>query len=171
MRHRPNLPLARKTDLVTRALPDELLVYDLKQHKAFCLNETAAAVWKSCNGKRTVADLAERLQRTHDFKIDPRVIRLALDQLDQANLMMARERRPSPHRINRRGLIRGGVIAATVPLVTMIVAPTPQAAATMITSADCASRTQTMSGGCGGLKCSDVSGSCKNDVGITCKCK
>ncbi len=43
-------PLARKADLVTKEVADEVLVYDLKSHKAHCLNQTAALVWKYCDG-------------------------------------------------------------------------------------------------------------------------
>ena len=76
-----SLPKARKHDLVTRQIPGELLVYDLKRHKAFCLNETAATVWKNCNGRRTVAELAAELERGQSIPVDEQVVWLALDQL------------------------------------------------------------------------------------------
>ena len=43
-------PLARKEGLVIQELPVEVLVYDLDRDKAHCLNETAAMVWRKCNG-------------------------------------------------------------------------------------------------------------------------
>ena len=52
-----NIPLARKECLVIKELPDETLVYDTKHDKAHCLNNTAALVWKNCDGKRTITQL------------------------------------------------------------------------------------------------------------------
>ena len=40
------MPRARQDELVVEELPDETLVYDLKRHKARCLNRTAALVWQ-----------------------------------------------------------------------------------------------------------------------------
>jgi hypothetical protein len=49
--------------LVINELTDEVLVYDLKRDKAHCLNQTAAAVWKLCDGQRTVAEIAALVSR------------------------------------------------------------------------------------------------------------
>src|ERR1041384_7241510 len=54
--------LARKDELVVQDLPDELLVYDLKSHKAHCLNKTAAFIWKHCDGQRTAEDIAKMME-------------------------------------------------------------------------------------------------------------
>jgi hypothetical protein len=45
------LPHARSEGLVIRELPEETLVYDLKRHRAHCLNPTAARVWSYCDGQ------------------------------------------------------------------------------------------------------------------------
>jgi hypothetical protein len=153
------LPLARRNDLITRRIPGELLVYDLKRHKAFCLNETAATIWESCNGSRTIADLIEEYQQQNKSAIDRRCVWLALDQLDTANLLQQHGHHAvRRERITRRGLVRAGVIAATLPIVAMIVAPTPQAAATSILARDC--QRLKPSSPCGGLRCSDATGFC-----------
>ncbi|HZH35571.1 MAG TPA: hypothetical protein VEX64_12070 [Pyrinomonadaceae bacterium] len=39
-----NIPKARENDLVVQELKDEVLIYDLKINKAYCLNETSAAI-------------------------------------------------------------------------------------------------------------------------------
>ena len=46
------VPVARKQGLVVQEMPDEVLIYDLDTNKAHCLNQTAAFVWKSCDGKK-----------------------------------------------------------------------------------------------------------------------
>jgi hypothetical protein len=61
MREPTLLPKARTADLVINDLTDEVLVYDLKRDKAHCLNPTAAAVWKLCDGKSSAAEIAGRL--------------------------------------------------------------------------------------------------------------
>ncbi|MDQ2746969.1 MAG: PqqD family protein [Acidobacteriota bacterium] len=51
-------PVARREGLVIQEMPEEVLVYDLATDKAHCLNQTAAFVWKSCDGAHTVQDIA-----------------------------------------------------------------------------------------------------------------
>ena len=164
------LPTARKQDLVTRQLPGELLIYDLQRHKLFCLNQSAAIVWKSCNGKRTLADLTAELQRHHESPIDEQVVWLALDQLQKSNLLRMRFSPSSQLRISRRGLIRAGMATAiALPVITMIVAPIAASAASTITHANCMKRKPTDPGGCGGARCSNVAGNCKTISG-SCNC-
>ncbi len=166
----PIVPVARKTDLITRQIPGELLVYDLKRHKAICLNETAAIVWRRCDGRRMVSDLAAELEEHYQTPVDELVVWLALEQLDRACLLRSNTRRRAQREISRRGLVRAGVIAAVVPIVTMIVAPTPQSAATTTTRALCRVRKQSDPGGCGGAVCSDRPGSCKPSGASNCDC-
>ena len=42
---------------VVKEIDNEILLYDPSTHKAIHLNETAAAIWKLCDGTRTVNDL------------------------------------------------------------------------------------------------------------------
>ena len=168
-----SLPKARKDDLVTRQIPGELLVYDLVRHKAYCLNGTAAVVWKSCDGNRTVSDLAAELQKDQESPVDERIVWLALDQLDKSYLLQTKATKPIDlPAVSRRSLIRAGIATAiALPLVTMIAAPTAQAAASSITQAVCRGRRQNDPGGCGAVRCSDVAGTiCLNGPGNTCRC-
>ena len=56
-------PAARRTGLVVRDLPDELLVYDLDRHQAHCLNRTAASVFRDADGTRSLDDLGRAPRR------------------------------------------------------------------------------------------------------------
>lgn len=47
-------PEARHSNIVVRELEDELLIYDLLIHKAYCLNQTSAMVYRLCDGKSSV---------------------------------------------------------------------------------------------------------------------
>jgi hypothetical protein len=54
-------PMIRQQDLVVQDLNNEVLIYDLKRDKAFCLNETAAVVWRACDGSNTVESIGRQL--------------------------------------------------------------------------------------------------------------
>jgi len=51
--------MARQNGIVVQEMPDEVLVYDLDSNKAHCLNQSAALVWKSCDGTNTVGDIVK----------------------------------------------------------------------------------------------------------------
>jgi hypothetical protein len=124
------LPLARQERLVVQELPEEVLVYDLDRDKAHCLNQTAAFIWKQCDGRTTLATAHQRLEEKFGARVDEAMIWLALDQLERFDLLQERVTRPSGvHRPSRRSVIRSMGLAAVVavPLITSIVAPTVQA--------------------------------------------
>lgn len=149
-----DLPKAREEDLVTRQIPGELLVYDMKRHKAFCLNNTAAEIWKNCNGRRDINDLARLLADDRTSPVDEKVVWLALDQLEQSNLLREKVFRPAGlPRVSRRDLIRLGIVTAiTLPLITMIASPVAAQVGSPITTTTCNARTQP---NCGGNPCSN----------------
>jgi len=129
-----NLPKARRSEILTREIPGELLVYDMKRHRAYCLNETAAFIWKQCNGKRTVAQLAGQLENRSGGSVDEQIVWLALDQLEKSKLLDPRFSFPSQSGISRRGLIRSMGLASVIalPVVVSIIAPTAVQAASCI---------------------------------------
>ena len=138
-RHEIFLPKARKDDLVTRKIPGELLVYDLKRHKALCLNDTAAKIWRQCNGQRTVADLTAELENELQSPIDEQIVRLALHQLETSHLLQRPSGVSLSPLVSRRALLRSGLATAiALPIVTMISAPTAQAQGSGVTSQVCA---------------------------------
>jgi len=124
---------ARQDGLLKQPVDDELLVYDLKRHKAHCLNKAAAIVWEECNGRNTVADLVRLLENRLQTRFDEEMVWVALDQLDRARLLSPRITRPeAPNRISRRDVLkRVGIAAAlTVPLITSVMSPTAAQAST-----------------------------------------
>ena len=88
-------PRARKDHLVVKEMPDEVLIYDLQNDKAHCLNHTAALVWNYCDGRTSVATMTGRLKRELDIPVDERVVWLALDQLSRNNLLEEKAVLPS----------------------------------------------------------------------------
>ena len=57
------LPKAKTSEILVQELENELLVYDLKTNKAFCLNETSAIVFQLCDGTKTVAEISQMLNQ------------------------------------------------------------------------------------------------------------
>lgn len=50
----------REEDLLIRELGEELLIYDLRRHRAYCLNQTAAFIWRLADGRTSVREMARR---------------------------------------------------------------------------------------------------------------
>ena len=126
------LPRARNEQLVIQALPEETLVYDLKRHKAHCLNKTAAFVWQHCDGRTTTGDMAAKLSATFDLPADEKIVWLALGDLEKADLLQdSVARNDGFHPGRRAALKRIGLVGASavlLPTIVSIVAPTVSAA-------------------------------------------
>ena len=154
----PAKPKARAEGVVVRELAEEVLVYDLDTHKAVCLNSTAAAVWRLCDGRRTAADIRRALEKSASGPVPEEFIWLALEQLGRDRLLDARVPRPAQLAgITRRELIRrvGLTAAIAVPFIASIVAPTPADAASCLPQgAACQESAQC----CSGLNC--IGGAC-----------
>ena len=124
------LPQARTIDIVTRELSDEVLVYDMKHHKAHCLNQAAALIWKRCDGQQSVPELARRLQQETNTPVDEAIVWLAVEQLGKARLLEERVSPPTgTPRLSRRDAMRrlGLGAALAVPVVMSVLAPVAQA--------------------------------------------
>ena len=120
------LPRARRNKLVIQDLPDEVLVYDQERDKAHCLNQTAAQVWKQCDGHTDVATIAARMAEDLHAPVDERMVWFALDQLGRDNLLEAPVVAPAfMAGMTRRQMVRamGFAAAIAVPVITSIVAP------------------------------------------------
>jgi len=139
-RTRPSqLPRLREHALVIHDLPDEVLVYDRERDLAHCLNQTAALVWRACDGKLTPLEIARKLTAELDTPISEEVVLLALAQLEKFRLLERSKINSSKYpAISRRQMVRTLGVAVALPVITSIVAPTPAQAATCIpTNAPC----------------------------------
>jgi hypothetical protein len=121
-------PVARRDGLLTRELKDELLVYERAEHRAHCLNRTAATVFKNADGTRTVADLACLLAPHGDAAAGEAVVGEALARLAEAGLL---EAGPAARGWSRREVVRRVGVGAAIllPAIVSVVAPTPAEAA------------------------------------------
>ena len=122
------MPRARQDELVVEELPDETLVYDLKRHKARCLNRTAALVWRHCDGQTSVAEVAALLEEQLAIPADEAVVWMALDRLSRAHLLsdpvtLPADRTQYSRRQMLRTLRRAAGISLLLPVIESIVAP------------------------------------------------
>jgi hypothetical protein len=157
-RREETIPEARKEGLVVQDLTEECLVYDQGRHKAHCLNRTAALVWKHCDGRSTVSDIASKVSREASAEVGGEVVWLALEQLSKTHLLKERvaSREGSGREVSRREVMRRIGIGAAValPVVTSIVAPkAAEAANCRPAGAACTASAQCCSGLCTGGKC------------------
>jgi hypothetical protein len=109
---------------VTRDLGDELLVYDLERHKAYCLNRVAMQVFRHCDGETTIADMALRIGGALGLPVDEQAVRLGLVRLEKAHLLDSAVAQIL--HTSRREMLRtlGRAAAVVVPLVTALTVPT-----------------------------------------------
>jgi hypothetical protein len=118
------VPVARKEGLVIQEMPDEVLVYDLDTNKAHCLNQTAAFVWKSCNGRNSVADITKLVGDDSGNAVPEDLVWLAIDQLSEKNLL-ANNLKANFNGSTRREVIKKIGLAAVIgiPIVASLTAP------------------------------------------------
>ena len=167
------MPRARQDELVVEELPDETLVYDLKRHKAHCLNRTAALVWQHCDGQTAVPELAALLEEQLATPTDEAVVWMALDRLGRAHLLSEpvippADRAQYSRREVLRTLRRVAGISLVLPVVSSIFAPRAAAQASCLTAAQCAALTQP---GCTGLPICNDTRCCKPHQATACKSK
>jgi hypothetical protein len=122
----PVFPRARHARLTVRELPDETLVYDQERHKGHCLNATAALVWRHCDGKTSLDELARRVAR--ELRLGrgreaaaAELVGLALEQLGRRHLLdEAPAPLPEARRLSRRDALKKLALAAVLPLVMTV---------------------------------------------------
>lgn len=159
------------TGLVVRELDGEVLIYDLANDRAHCLNRTAGLVWKHCNGQTSVAEIAMAVAGELKTSIAQDVIWQALYQLGNDALLEEQISRPAPAAgITRRDmLVKVGVGAAVaLPVIASITAPTAVYAAGSCGKA-CSSTNPCGAGACPNCFNHSGSGPCGN-TGNDCLC-
>lgn len=169
------LPAARRESIICKEVEGELLVYDLTRDKAHCLNESAAAIWKRCDGRTSVKEIAASLAKEVGTTVDERVVWLALADLRRTHLLEEPQLLQPNHSDNskakpqktsawpqamlgmsrREAVKRIGLGAAiALPVVISITAPTAaQAGSCSAATASCGSPMECCSKRCTGGAC------------------
>lgn len=160
-----NKPRRRKKGVAVQNLPHEVLVYDLERHRAHCLNEAAAEVWRQCNGQTTISEMAHTLEERLEVPIDTEFVRYAVDRLAKAHLL---EGPPSRAKYSRRDFMArlkklGLAASVALPVVSSIVSPTPAHAQSCVGFNDCSGRPDC-------TPCNNPGGNCGRWVCCNGKC-
>ena len=135
-------PVARKNRLLVEEVEGETLVYDLRSHKAHCLNDISAFVWERCDGSNTVEDLMRLAERELGVTSSEEFIWLALDRLEESALLEQpaedSDAEPNAPRYSRREVLKSlAKVGVALPLVASIAVPTPVQAATIVSLTEC----------------------------------
>jgi len=119
-------PRRREREIVVQHIGAETLLYDEQSHRAYCLNASAAAVWRAADGERTMEGISAAASAELGVELSEELVRLALAQLRSEGLMEALDENVAPAAISRRAALgRLGVAGAMLlPAVSAIVAPT-----------------------------------------------
>lgn len=163
-------PKALEEGLIVREVAGETLVYDARRQRMHCLAPALAAVWRSCNGRRTPSEIADRVGSVDGATLGPADVRVAIARLRRARLV---EVAPAPPGSSRRDVLRATALAGLT--LATLAAPRAGEAASCISLADC-NRLNSgggPGGGCGGLPCCDVPGQAckaKGEPGKPCGC-
>lgn len=142
-------PIARKAGLVVQEVPDEVLVYDLETNKAHCLNQSAAIIWRSCDGNNTVSEIAKLVEAQAGGKVTEDFVWLAIDQLSE-NRLLEKEVAVSFAGQSRREAIKKIGLASmiAVPVIASLVAPQSALAAASCSCNNPPSCNNTPNAGC-----------------------
>ncbi len=128
-------PKARTEGIVIKEVDNEVLVYDRQRDKAHCLNLSAGALWRLCDGNTNPLQLAKSLEKATGSKVDESVIWLGLKDLRRNHLLednlLWPEQMTTPMGMSRREAVKriGLGAAIGVPMVISIAAPTAVQAA------------------------------------------
>ena len=118
-------PLARTNGLVVQEVPNEVLVFDTETNEAHCLNETAAMVWKYCDGKTSVAQIAEILSENKGSGTNDDLVWLAIDQLNEHKLLQKTVESKFAGQSRREVLRKIGLASVVaLPIIASMAAPT-----------------------------------------------
>ena len=128
------LPKARREGIITKEVDGELLVYDLESDKAHCLNPSAAAIWKLCDGRTSIEEIATSMTTQTGAIVDEIVVSLAVADFGRSHLLEEtggdEMRLQLPKTIlgmSRREAVKRIGIGASLPIIFSITAPTAQA--------------------------------------------
>jgi hypothetical protein len=166
-------PVSRKDNLVVQELDGEVLIYDVSENKAFCLNETSGLIWQACDGKKSVAEISKLVGKELNSPVNEDLIWFALDQLKKEKLIENSDDLPDHFEgLSRREVIKkvglGSIIA--LPVVASMVAPMAiEAQSACNVAASCTCAVDGMTAGQGNICAPAGTGGC--NMFTTCVCR
>lgn len=151
-------PTARTSGLVVQDVPNEVLVYDLESNKAHCLNQTAALVWRACDGKTSIPEIASLIGSQAGEKVSDELVWLAIDQLQENGLLGAQIQTKFAGQSRREALKKIGIASmVALPIIASLAAPKSVMANTSCsctTGSDCLGQACQSTTVCTNFRCS-----------------
>ena len=120
-------PKVRVADIVVQEFADEILIYDLKNNKAFCLNETSSMIWQACDGKKDISEITGFIRRKLNSTVSEDLILFSLNQLKKEKLLENGEELPNHFagRSRREVIKKLGIgCLAALPIIASVTFPT-----------------------------------------------
>lgn len=121
-----NIPKTRQENLVTQELENEILIYDVKSNKCFCLNVSLKLIWQFCDGKNSVDKISNLMSRKLKTIVNENLVLLGLRELYREDLLEKdSDLEPNFLKSSRRELIKNiGFASVTVlPVISSVIAP------------------------------------------------
>jgi hypothetical protein len=146
-----NNPLSRQSDILVQDLENELLIYDLRLNKAYCLNHTSALVFQLADGAKTVSEISELMNQKLGILVSEDLVWLALQDLEKENLLgNSEELTDVLANLSRREIAKkvGLASMAALPIIASVIAPSAAAAQSTSPSVRCLSPAECPSGNC-----------------------
>ena len=128
-----DLPKARRHDLLTTSLDDEVVVYDPERKQAHSLNRLAVAVWNHAGTATSIESLERRVSDEIGAPVERAAVLAALRKLGRANLL---DKSSASVGITRREAIRkagryGAAAVIATPIIASAFVPIAAAAASV----------------------------------------
>lgn len=140
------LPISKTDNLVIQNFENEIVIYNLTNNKAFCLNETSAIVYQACDGNTTFDALKLKSNFTDEL------IHLTLAELEKQKFIEFEADYVSPFAgMTRREVVRKVGLATIIalPAIASLVAPTSANAQSCVTTGQpCSATPQFSQGNC-----------------------
>jgi Coenzyme PQQ synthesis protein D (PqqD) len=150
-------PRARRDDLLTTKLDDEVVVYDPESKRAHSLNRLAVTVWNHADGSKSVDELRQAVSDEIGTPIDTTAVVSAIRKLERAHLLLNKVAAVGP--MTRREMLsksgKFGAAAMATPLIASAFVPIAAAAASVVTHPECTGATCTTF-----TPCSSTNGDC-----------
>ena len=134
-------PLAKKTNVFAEKLPQEVVLYDKTNYKVHCLSKTAAAVWESSDGTRTIDELTSVVEAKSGVPAERQLVALAVDELQKAGRCKPAVVLWDAAQASRREAM-GKIALAGTALVATLVASAPEAHASTMARRPCRRRSR-----------------------------
>lgn len=117
---------AQREEVLQAEFIDSLIVYDLTTSTGHRLEPMAAFVWKSCDGRTVVSDIARLVERKYGIEGGEEVVLFILEQFRRKRLLKEVPVQPrSNSLVSRRDIVRKYIPAAMVlPFILSATAPT-----------------------------------------------